>query len=210
MIGYVGAGKTTQSACLITYFAHRGINIKYTNIKYFHFISEIICSFIKKFIGINDPLYLKINKILVTIDLIFNTFLILPFLNFIRIKLPAYLGKIIIVEEHILGSIVDYIHACWTYKINWNLVKVLTKFLWKLVDINESIIILFTANYSVLINHWLNRGSHLEKPSYLLSQYIVFNIYKKFLPNIIIIDTSNKSIKETYIELREMLLNRLK
>lgn len=202
-IGNVGSGKTTQMSILANYLKSKGLNPK---IAYLKTIFLVTRKFLPIFNAvITDALKLKkIHRILVTIDLVLNIF-ILPIVSLLRVHLPTRFNKIVLVEEHLPGSIVDYVHASMTLKVNWDFVKNLIRVLFKSLYIHNSSLmsVELLCDPSILIAHWRERGSFGEHPTYLKVQQVVFKAWAKTMPTVTI-DT-NTSIDITAMRIKTLI-----
>jgi hypothetical protein len=129
-------------------------------------------------------------RISVALDLLLNG-IYLPLLAWVKtILIPIVKnGEVVLVEEHMVGSLVDYFHAAILSLVP--LVRRIIRFLAKISGIcGWQAIVYLQADKSSLKDRWEKRESPDESKAYLLAQNIVFKIVTKHCENVVYINTT--------------------
>lgn len=200
-VGPVGSGKSTNIRLLSIYFRQMGIKTKETSLKTPFFITNVFSKFNHK---VYSQYNFLINKITIILDLIINTFFILPVLSLFKIKLWEQLGYVVLVEEHLPGILVDYFHLTLLYRFNKRIVRWLIKVLYSCLSINKALIIFLVCDCDILPLRWRKRGSPKEHVSYLMSQQKIFAIFSNSLNNMLSLST-NRDIKDVFHDLTSII-----
>jgi hypothetical protein len=183
-IGNVGAGKTTYISLTFNELRRRGYKVHKTYVK----TQFVVTSLMTK---LRMPQI--VWRIAVMLDLLLNV-IYLPLAILIKTFLIPRIKKrdIVLVEEHLPGSLVDFVHLA----ILLNLACIVKCMLRALVTLSRKClwhaIIYITVDKMLLPRRWLKRGSPPETKLYLLSQDLVFSIITRYSKNVLIIDNSNK------------------
>jgi hypothetical protein len=184
-IGNVGAGKTTYISLTFNELRRRGYKVYKTYVK-----TQFVVT----------PLMTKLRmsqivwRIVVMLDLLLNV-IYLPLAILIKTFLIPRIKRrhIILIEEHLPGSLVDFFHLA----ILLNLAPIVKHMLRALVTLSRKClwhaIIYITVDKMLLPGRWLKRGGPPEAKLYLLSQDLAFNIITRYSKNVLIIDSSGKN-----------------
>jgi deoxyadenosine/deoxycytidine kinase len=172
-IGNVGAGKTTHISLTYSLLKKRGCKVYKTYVKTFFIITPLLSRL--------HLLRKNIWRITVSLDLLLNS-IYLPLITWVRtILFPKIARKqIVLVEEHLPGSLVDYVHASLILglsKISLSAIKLLIKLSRKNTWHK---IIYVMADKSLLPKRWSLRGSPYESKTYLLTQDLIFKIVSAY------------------------------
>lgn len=174
-VGQVGSGKTTQMACLHQRLHKENCKVRKAFVKTV-FIWTPILTVVSLKLKIPDYTLNSIMRIVVEMELAFNTFILLPLL-LLNVELQKKISDVVIVEEHVLGSVIDYVHLKGLYRIPSRYITFLMKFLGPFLTKPDAIISL-TADLFTLKQHWQIRGSQPEHLDYLNSQNKIFQVSK--------------------------------
>jgi hypothetical protein len=184
-IGYVGAGKTSHITVTFNALKRRGYRIHKTYVKTTFFAAKLLRCL--------RHTQCTLWRFAVALDLLLNSIL-LPIILWIRIRLLPFImrGQIVLVEEHLLGSLVDYIISALLLNLKPIVLPAL-KILFKLSrgSMWSGIIYLF-CDKKLLPRRWASRGTPPESKVYLLVQDLTFEILLKNLDDddVLYIDTS--------------------
>jgi GTPase SAR1 family protein len=202
-IGPVGAGKTTHILAAFNALERRGYRVHKTYVKTTFFTAMLL--------GRLRLLRGAIWRFAVALDLLSNSIL-LPLVLWLRVVLvPLIMRKrVVLVEEHLPGSLVDYIDAALLLNLTPMVLPAL-KILFKLsrASIWSGIIYAF-CDRKLLPQRWTRRGTPPEMKIYLLIQNLVFAILLKTLNrrDLLLIDTS-KDFHYNIYEIFEFVLRKL-
>jgi len=183
-IGNVGAGKTTYISLTFNELKRRGYKVRKTYVKTYFVVTPLMTRVHRSQI---------VWRIAVILDLLVNV-IYLPLAILIKTFLIPRIKKryIVLVEEHLPGSLVDFVHLA----ILLNLAPIVKHMLRALVTLSRKClrhaIIYIIVDKMLLPGRWLKRGSPLETKLYLLSQDLVFNIITRYSKNVLIINNSSK------------------
>jgi len=194
-IGNVGAGKTTHISLTYSLLKKRGCKVCKTYVKTYFIITSLL--------GRLHLLRKNLWRIAVALDLLLNS-IYLPLITWVRTVLFPKIARkqIVLVEEHLPGSLVDYVHASLILglsKISLSAIKLLInlsrKNTWHKI-------IYVMADKSLLPKRWCLRGSLYESKIYLLTQDLIFKIVSAY-NDTFYIDTNkdllyNKHIVENF------------
>ncbi len=181
-IGNPGAGKTTHISLAFNRLKQLGCPVHRSYIKTVFVVTQLFDK-----VGL---LSWSAWRFAVALDLILNT-IILPVIMYLRsILIPSLLGKrVVLIEEDLPGSLVDYIHAA----IILNLLPIvrpsLGMFL-KLASIGRRLHIVYLyCDKRLLPERWDKRGTPPETNLYVLVQDLVFRIWLKHIDSKISVNT---------------------
>ncbi|MEM3610243.1 MAG: hypothetical protein QW076_05080 [Candidatus Anstonellales archaeon] len=197
-IGLVGSGKSTNIKLLSMWLRQRGVKTRGTILKTCFFVTNCFSKFFYK-VSVQHNNFL-INRITVLLDLIINTFFIIPISSLFKIKFWKNMGYTLLVEEYLPGILVDFFHLTLLYKLNRNIIKLFIKILYACLDIRKIIIILPICNYGVLQLRWAKRGSSKEHAIYLASQQKIFEIFASTTDKVFLLST-DKNIRDVFREI---------
>ena len=181
-IGNVGAGKSSHILAAYTFLKNKGYNVHKTYVKTMFYITTFITTLMGTLPIRNTPLQRALWRLAVAVDLLLNSMLLPLVLWFRTIIIPSIMrAKIVLVEEHLFGSLVDYIHAAFLLNLT-PIVSVALKSLLKLSRANTwTGIIYLVCDKKLLPQRWAKRGAPPESSTYLLAQDLIFNILVKKL-----------------------------
>ncbi|MGD0995003.1 MAG: hypothetical protein ABR909_05705 [Candidatus Bathyarchaeia archaeon] len=172
-VGPVGSGKTTQMEFLAKRLRSENLRVSMGCVKPFFKLTQIF-EFLCNKLKIEATTVKYVLKIIVSLELFLNTFILLPLMLF-KIEFERLFCPIVLVEEHALGSIIDYIHLKRLYNIDSRYIMVLVKFLSPFLS-KADIIISLTSDVSTLKYRWKIRGSQPENLTYINLQYKIFQL----------------------------------
>jgi hypothetical protein len=186
-IGNVGTGKTTHIYALSKVLnKHR--NIVYTTTLKTVFPFTKLAIFLTRH---NIPLL----RIAVSLDLLFNNIRLPILACFKTVVLPLLKRrKIVLIDEYLPGSLVDYICNGAVYNI-MPISIVATKILFRLfvlLDLTRFNLVYLYCNKNTLPERWVRRGTFPEKKLYIAVQDLVFIKFIKKYDNVLKINTSKK------------------
>jgi hypothetical protein len=203
-IGYVGAGKTTHILAAFNALKRSGYKVHKTYIKT-EFFTTMLLSRLQLLRG-------AVWRFAVALDLLLNSIL-LPVILWLRVVLfPLIMrGQVVLVEEHLPGTLVDYIHATLLLNLRPTVLPAL-KILFKLsrASMWSGIVYAFCEG-KLLPQRWARKGTPPESKTYLLAQDLIFTILLKNLNNndILRIDTSME-LNYNRNKVEEFILHKLK
>jgi hypothetical protein len=202
-IGYVGAGKTTHILVAFNALKRMGYKVHKTYVKTTFFVTMLL-NRLRLLRGI-------IWRFAVALDLLLNSVL-LPVMLWFRVTFFPLATKkqVVLVEEHLPGSLVDYVHAAMILSlvpIACPAMKILTKLSRKST---WSGLVHVSCDKRLLPERWAKRGTPCERETYLLVQDLVFKILSKKLNNndVLYIDTS-KEFNRNRCKIEEFILHSL-
>jgi thymidylate kinase len=203
-IGNVGAGKTTHIYALSKALNKLGYTVHVTTLKTIFPFTQLTSPFTKH----NTPLL----RIAMSLDLMFNT-VRLPILALIKTVVWPLLRKrqIVLLDEHLPGSLVDYIYNGIVYSIvpvsliaSKSLIRLFT-----LLDLLDFNIIYLYSDKDILSKRWAKRGTSTEKRLYLIIQDFVFVKFVKRWNNTLMVNSGEEFILNHRI-IREFVMKLLK
>jgi thymidylate kinase len=201
-IGNVGAGKSTYISLAFTRLRERGIGCTKAYIKTMFIITPLLSRF---------RILRKVSwRIAVALDLLLNI-IYLPLIIWIRtILVPMIKRKnIVLVEEHLVGSLVDYFHAAVILNLI-PLVKHMVRFLLRASQrYLWHAVIYLKVDKNFLEDRWRRRGSPDESKSYLLSQDLIFQIVAKHYSDVLYVDIS-KDLEANALSIYNFILEVVK
>ncbi|MEM2529288.1 MAG: hypothetical protein QXO15_12505 [Nitrososphaerota archaeon] len=191
--GPVGVGKSTVIKVL-TYFLNKsGLKIKSTYIKAFHGPSYLLWKFVRHILALRENGRLaswyiigkvnpRITQVLLLISIYLDT-IIIPFILMLRVKLPKALGITVLVEEYLLGTLLEYAYSFYRLEKGAQLHHLLPfKALTSLcIKYKPDFTIILDANLSEIRRHWNIRGYGDPQVEYVLFQRGFLNRYIEVL-----------------------------
>jgi len=186
-VGNVGAGKTTHIYALSKALNKLGYTVHVTTLKTIFPFTQLTSPFTR-----HNTLLLRI---VVSLDLVFNIAR-LPILALIKTVVWPLLRKqqIVLLDEHLPGSLVDYIYNGVVYGIvpvSLAASKILIR-LFTLLDLLDFNIVYLYCDKEVLSKRWAKRGTPPEKKLYLITQDYVFTKFIKRWSNILMVDSGKE------------------
>jgi thymidylate kinase len=186
-IGNVGAGKTTHIYALSKALNKLGYTVHATTLKTIFPFTQLASSFTKH----NIPLL----RIVVCLDLVFNI-VRLPVLALIKTVVWPFLRKrqIVLLDEHLPGSLVDYIYNGVVYGIvpvSLATSKILIR-LFTLLNLLDFNIVYLYCDKEVLPKRWAKRRTPPEKKLYLIIQDLVFTKFIKRWSSILMVHSGRE------------------
>jgi len=203
-IGNVGAGKTTHIYALSKVLSKFGYTVHVTTLKTVFPFTQLVSSFTKH----NIPLL----RIVVCLDLVFNI-VRLPVLALIKTVVWPLLRKrqIVLLDEHLPGSLVDYIYNGVVYGIvpvSLIALKTLIRLFTSLNLLNFNIVYLY-CDKEVLPKRWAERGTPPEKKLYLIIQDLVFTKFIKRWSSVLMVHSGKDFILNHRI-IRDFVIDMLR
>jgi ribose 1,5-bisphosphokinase PhnN len=182
-VGNVGAGKSTHISLAFNELRKRGVKARKVYVKTLFIITPLLGK-----LQIPGRASWRIS---VALDLLLNG-IYLPLLAWVKtILVPVVKNEeVVLVEEHLVGSLVDYFHAAAILSLV-PLVRHIIRFLAKISRIcGWQAIVYLQVDKSLLKDRWEKRGSPDESKAYLLAQDVVFKIASKHSENVVYINTA--------------------
>jgi thymidylate kinase len=182
-IGNVGAGKTTHIFLAYSLLKKRGCKVHKTYVKTFLIITSLL--------GRLHLLRKNLWRIAVALDLLLNS-VCLPLITWVRTVLFPKIARkhIVLVEEHLPGSLVDFVHLA----ILLNLTPMVKRILRTLIMLSRKslwhVIIYIAVDKKLLPERQLKRRSPSETKLYLLIQDLVFSTVMRYNKEVFVIDNS--------------------
>jgi thymidylate kinase len=188
-IGNVGAGKTTHIYALSKALNKLGYSIHVTTLKTIFPFTQLTSPFAKHNISL--------LRIAVSLDLVFNDAR-LPILALIKTVVWPLLRKrqIVLLDEHLPGSLVDYVYNGIVYGIipvSLIASRILIR-LFALLNLLHFNIVYLYCNKEILPKRWIKRGTLPEKKLYLIIQDSVFTKFTKRWNNVLMINSEKEFI----------------
>jgi thymidylate kinase len=188
-IGNVGAGKTTHIYALSKVLSKLGYTVHVTALKTVFPFTQLASSFTKHNISL--------LRIVVCLDLVFNI-VRLPILALIKTVVWPLLRKrqIVLLDEHLPGSLVDYIYNGIVYGIvpvSLATSKILIRLFTSLNLLDFNIVYLY-CDKEILPKRWAKRGTSPEKKLYLIIQDLVFTKFIKRWSNILMVHSEREFV----------------
>lgn len=203
-IGNVGAGKSTHIYALSKALNKLGYTVYVTTLKTIFPFTQLTSPFTRH----NKPLL----KIVVSLDLVFNT-VRLPIMALIKTVVcpPLRKRQIVLLDEHLPGSLVDYIyngiiHGIASVSLVASKILIRLFILLGLMDFN---IIYLYCNREVLPKRWIKRGTPSEKRLYLAIQDFFFVKFIKRWSSVLIINSA-KEFNLNHRIIRDFVINILR
>ena len=204
--GTVGAGKSTHLRLLQNYLLKKGIATKATSLKSAHLFAHSLLWIIAKLYSIrksNLPIITAINE---TYPTLFKSFSFLfTFLDalsivikdLINIQLPLKFGKMVLVEEYLPATVLDYfvmfrVRKVIPYKY-FNFIYKLCARILALAKHQGSLVFFFDAPNALLYKRYKDERYFVERKTYLdLQRKLLPRLYSNLLKDrIIYVITSN-------------------
>jgi energy-coupling factor transporter ATP-binding protein EcfA2 len=209
--GKVGSGKSTHIQLASALLKVKSLAVHRTYVKTL-FILTLLLNRILQAFGSSINRHVFVWRFCVAVDLAVNIVL-MPLIAYIRTRfVPSLLRKkIVLVEEHLPGTIVDYMHAA----ILLNLTKLVVRFipyLFRLmyIDVRNSLIVYTYCDDNQLAYRWRLRGTSPEAKTYLKVQELVFNSWCKHLSTTCIKVNTNGYVTSVSKKLVEKILKYLR
>jgi len=123
-----------------------------------------------------------VDRVYVVLDLLLNSVL-LPLLWLVRTLVLSALvrRRVVLVEERLFGSVVDYLHAAFVLNLQ-PVVRRSLDLLFFLFRMGYGDGVVFTrCDLSLLPHRWKERGTPPEVATYIFTQVLVFHIIAKVL-----------------------------
>ncbi|MEM3680048.1 MAG: hypothetical protein QW359_00130 [Metallosphaera sp.] len=200
VVGPVGVGKSTVIKVLMCFFSKSGLKVKFTYIKAFHGPSYLLWKVVRHVLAPKEnsrlaPWYVisKINQRIARLLLLISIYLdsiTIPLMLMLKVRLPKYRGITVLVEEYLLGTLLDYIYSFYKSEMIGRLhhlppFRVLMSLC---IKYKPDFTILLDANLHEIRRHWDIRDYGDPQIEYVLFQ-------KQFLPKLIQALCKNHVIK---------------
>jgi len=211
-LGPVGVGKSTQISLLYNYFKRNEISVCRRYLKSFYpnmlrFIVKFACGVPDKrldgsiIIGLHPEVVRRLIKWMLMIDLVA---VIVTYL--LTIKTSLFFRQVVLVEESLLGTMMEYLDAAWNGFVDKRFVAKLVSFLLLLVQGNNLLLVMLNAEPSRLEERWIKRQSYSEKEMYLQSQYRAMKLFLKWYGNrTILVQDEDKGVMDVHNSLINQL-----
>jgi thymidylate kinase len=188
-LGNVGAGKTTHIYALSKALNKLGYAVHVTTLKTIFPFAQLTSPFAKHNISL--------LRIVVGLDLVFNI-VRLPILALIKTVVWPLIRKrqIVLLDEYLPGSLVDYIYNGIIYgivSVSLTASKIIIR-LFALLDLLNFNIVYLYCDKEILPKRWTKRGTPPEKKLYLIIQDFVFAIFIKRWSNILMVHSGKEFI----------------
>lgn len=189
VVNPVGVGESAVIKVLTHFFNKGGLKTKSTYIKAFHGPSYLLWKVIRYILALKENGKLaswyvvgKVNKRIARLLLLTSIYLdsiTLPFMLVVKVKLPKYLGITVLVEEYLLGTLLDYIYGFYKLEMTGRLYRLLPFRVLTLlcVKCKPDFAVLLDANLREIRGRWDTRGYGDIQVEYVLLQ-------RRFLPKL--------------------------
>lgn len=205
-IGKVGSGKSTYIQLVSSILRMRGLTVHKTYVKTVFILTPLLSRVLQTFHS-SISKYTFLWKFCVCIDLVINVVL-MPLMIYFRTYFTPLLlrRKVVLIEEHLPGIVVDYFHAAILLNL-MSFVSRLIKFLFRFafIDSKNYLIIHLQCNDDELVKRWILRNTLPERKTYLKVQDLIFYYWDKHFSKIVRINTDasitqviRKLIKEIF------------
>lgn len=203
-LGSVGVGKSTQLSLLQSYFRHNNVSVSRCFLKSFYpHMLRTIARFGHKMFDERDD-----GSVVVTLDpsvakrimkgmLVIDVAAVLT-AYLLTIKLPLYFKDVILVEESLPGTIMEYMDAAWKGVVDTSFAVRLIKFLLLIIYKEQPLMIILVTKREVLRERWVRRQSPFETERYLESQNRVIQSIIKFHERKIVVYDDGNTVKEIH------------
>ena len=184
-VGHTGAGKTTHIRAAFSELKKEGYGVYKTHAKTVFLITMLLSAL---------KLLQRITwRLAVALDLILNSILLPLKIWFRTVLVPLLIKKqVVLIEEHLLGSLVDYFHAALLLNLTSIALPTLrTLFMLSRISMWDAMVYV-TCDKEFLSQRWAKRGTPPESRTYLLSQDFIFTILLKNISSndVLYIDTT--------------------
>jgi hypothetical protein len=126
----------------------------------------------------------------------------------LTIKIPSIFNRVILVEEGLLGTIVEYMDAVWTDLVDERFASKLVKFLLLVIQRDKPLVVILLTQTSMLEKRWIKRKSPFESGVYLKSQYRCIKLFAAlFKERIILVEDEGRGIMEVHKAIVDRLCN---
>ncbi len=205
-IGPAGVGKKTQLILLKKYLEQQGKKTSHRYVKCFH---PRILGLVARLSGrgtdsttIDVALAKGVMRLVYSLDL----FLVLG-LYFYGVKLDLLMGKFVLIEESLLGSITEFMDSERKHFISKTTESRISSFLFRFVNNEKPIVVALLADLPTLHKRMAKRGFRLEKDPYLLFQINAIKDIVRRLgkDNTILVTDQEKDITEIH----QLIMSRL-
>lgn len=202
-VGPVGAGKTTHLILLEHYLRRCGLRVKRTYLKTVFILTSTVVR-LSNLLRFSEKISYIVHRLSVALDLLLNV-AILALLNMVRIRLASRRHNYVLVEEHLPGTLVDYVHAMLVFDLRRWFIRVLIDFLSRMLYIKNIRTIVVTCSSTSLPERWRMRGSRQERKTYIYVQRLVFDAWSRGDRGVSIVSTEGRKIIEVHREIRGLL-----
>lgn len=208
-VGSVGAGKTTHINMLYSYLKMQRIKVIKTvlkiNVLLTHIFLIVLCKIYGLDISKRYPIRALIDDRKDVLISVLDLWLFIDIVSiiikfFIRIYIPHKLGYIVLVEDFLIATIVDYNYLARELNISdkyFNKNIRLARYLLSLIT-DDMFVFFLDADLNILKDRWSKRGSPIEVDSYIYIQKNDLLRFASSFPNYIYINTSNYSVEEVH------------
>ena len=213
-LGYVGVGKSTQISLLYEYFRINRVSVCKRYLKSFYpsmlgFIARLAHETQDErldgsvLVALSESVTKRLMKGILLIDIltIVATYLL-------TIKIPSIFNRVILVEEGLLGTIVEYMDAVWTDLVDERFASKLVKFLLLFIQRDKPLVVILLTQTTMLEKRWIKRKSPFETGVYLKSQYRCIKLFAAlFKERIILVEDEGRGIMEVHKAIVDRLCN---
>jgi hypothetical protein len=126
-------------------------------------------------IALSSPLMKRLFKTVLLIDL-----LAITIAYFFKTRIISFSKAVILMEEGLLGTVMEYMDAVWKDFIDEKFVARLVKFLLILIQKDRPTIVILLGDKNMLESRWIKRQSVYETEAYLKSQHHIIEIFRRY------------------------------
>lgn len=216
-VGTVGSGKSIQMGLLARELKARGRNVRTTFLKSNHLLAYMLVvaltrslfgsktqlSAIATLINRRPILFRKLFKLWLALD-VFS--LSIKFLA--SIYLPVKLGWMVLVEEYVPATVVDYLYLSDAVGLPGQASAFASRILLGFLRLaGPTQVVFLDADDNVLRRRWKTRGSLEEKPQYIQMQRTALLKFSKRLSTneLVYIDTTDQMRTDTHRRITKIL-----
>jgi len=211
-IGYVGIGKTTQISLLYAYLKKKKISVHKRYVKSFYpamfrFLSNFAHKSVDKRLdgsvlpSLSFSLMKRLMKTVLLIDTIAITVAYL-----LQTKILSFSKTIVLMEEGLLGTIMEYMDAVWKNFVDEKFVAHLVKFLVILIQKDNPLIVILLCEKNMLEARWIKRKSAFETDAYIQSQHRIITLFSSFFrERVILIEDKGNGIMAVHKTILDQL-----
>jgi len=176
-IGFPASGKTTLMMYLEGALRRTGVEVRTAYLKTAFPVTGLLC-------GTFGVCNAATHRVAVYIDLFLNTLFYIP----LKSLFLAFLCKgIILVEEYLYGTLVDYYHAMVVLGLRKSIIKFLSRVVYAVLSKFRAIHVVLSLSVYEAWKRQHGRGDpRPELPTYMWMQYIIFSFVKRIPTSVIV------------------------
>ena len=118
---------------------------------------------------------------------------------FLQTRFLSFSKPVLLMEEGLLGTIMEYKDAVWKNFVDEKFVSHLVNFLLILIHKDKPTIVIILGDKNMLEERWIKRQSAYETEAYLKSQHHIIEIFRRyFRESAVIIEDKGRGISTVH------------